>query len=257
MAPGAWQSQRSRQDPAWGVPNELDLCRKAGHQQSSDVGGSHRTTAGAQRHGAIRSIQYSLPEPRAGDARDPEMGRIGVLSLRGSYSDQKAGPGLGVMPSVARVGLRQWDPYRTQQLILCFLLLVPHFPSDPGFSPLPSLYPPACPQKTPYPGEGSTQCLHRSPMSCWIRGWGMGWKASPFLLSGETLGFGVRGWMKFWHWYPISHSLGDVEYTQDFLHNCRELRHTSVDLYHLYTFFMSLCYYILKQFKFIAKLSGK
>lgn len=83
-ARGARQGQRSRQDPAWGVLKELDLCRKAGHQQSRarteqaeerHVGG-HAGPVGAQGQGATRITPTLTLSPVVVDARDPETGRL-------------------------------------------------------------------------------------------------------------------------------------------------------------------------------------
>lgn len=64
--------------------------------------------------------------------------------------------------------------------------------------------------------------------------------SEPEELLDSWLGDGVEGFTISAVW----RNLGDVAYTPDFSHNCREFRHKSMDLYQLYKFFMSLCYYI-------------
>lgn len=66
---GAWQGQRSRLDPAWGVLNGLGFCRQAGHRQSRarPTQAEERRVGGMQGQweqgqGAIR-ITPALTEP--------------------------------------------------------------------------------------------------------------------------------------------------------------------------------------------------
>lgn len=77
-------------------------------------------------------------------------------------------------------------------------------------SPLPqgllAFTPSALALKASHPRGGSTRCLRQSPTSCWTRGWGTAWRASPSLQSGGTWGQGER--LLLLHLHLLSHSLG-------------------------------------------------
>ena len=125
------------------------------------------------------------------------MGRLGSCPQEVPVLIQEPKTDLGVEPLMPEgafrgSGRQSWPPSsQLSQALLPGASFPRAFLVSALTLPLPT---PPAPGEAAHPGGGSTQRLPRSLTSCWTRGWEMGWRVSPSLLSGGTWGFGVRGW---------------------------------------------------------------
>ena len=118
------------------------------------------------------------------------MGRLGSCPQEVPVLIQEPKSDLGVEPLMPEgafrgSGRQSWPPSsQLSQALLPGASFPRAFLVSALTLPLPT---PPAPGEAAHPGGGSTQRLPRSLTSCWTRGWEMGWRVSPSLLSGADI----------------------------------------------------------------------